>query len=277
VQEPVCLVAYIDRKGADLELRSPLGSRSAGHAEGETWPLRRTATVDWSERHFQQSVEDTWERNAGEIAAAIAAGHEDSGADLIVLAGDERERRAVHNRLPTVLRPLVIETEHGGRAEGAAVRLLDEDVERARQEHLNRHAEEELDRFRSAGDAAAEGVPALIEAAREHRIAELFVRPEGPDAHREVWVGKEPDQLAVRRTDMQYLGETNPSLARADDALLRSAVVTGAEALRVPPGPDDAVPAGGLGALLRWPLGEKERKWDSAPQPGERRGLEGAS
>jgi hypothetical protein len=257
-QEPVCLVAYIDRTGADLEVRTPLGSRNAGEAHGKDWPLHRTGRDDWSERHFQQSVENTWEENAGEVAAAIAACDEDVRADLIVLVGDPRMRRAVHGKLPQPLHGRAVESEHGGRAEGSTTRLLDEELENARHEHMLRKAEEELDRFRSAHDAKAEGVPALVEAAREHRIAELLVRPDGPDTHREVWVGAEPDQLALRRSETQYLGDTQPAAARADDALLRSAVVTGAEAQSLPPAGDDT-PAGGLGALLRWPYGEMER------------------
>ncbi|MCZ9337549.1 hypothetical protein NGM37_07125, partial [Streptomyces sp. TRM76130] len=66
-----------------------------------------------------------------------------------------------------------------------------------------------LDRFLAArtpdGEgrtAAVEGVPALIEAAREHRIDELLVIPDGPDTHREVWIGEDADQLAVRRTEL---------------------------------------------------------------------------
>ncbi|MEU9980929.1 Vms1/Ankzf1 family peptidyl-tRNA hydrolase [Streptomyces sp. NPDC050856] len=265
-RQPVCLVCYIDRTGADLELRTPLGERSAGHVEGRDWPVHRTASADWSERHFQLSVENTWERNAEEIAEAVAACEHDTRADLIVLAGDPRERHSVHERLPAEVRPLAVESDHGGRAAGSSTRLLDEDVERARQEHLRRSTEEELDRFRSArspGDgrpAAAEGVPALIEAAREHRIAELLIRSEGPDTHREVWVGAEPDQIAVRRSDAHYLGERDPLPARADDALLRSAVMNGADVLRVRPEIDDDVPVGGLGALLRWPYQEKETR-----------------
>ncbi|MDQ0945363.1 Vms1/Ankzf1 family peptidyl-tRNA hydrolase [Streptomyces sp. V1I1] len=262
VQEPVCLVAYIDRTGADLELRSPLGSRAVGQAQGKQWSIHRTTGSHWSASHHPRSVENTWntwDHNAGEIAAAIAANQEDCRADLVVLAGGLRERRAVHNRLPIALRPRVVETDHGGRADGPATRLLDEDVEQSRQDHLNRRAEEELDRFRAAPAATAEGIPALVDAAREHRIAELFIRPEGPDAHHEVWVGIEPEQLAVRRTDLQYLGEPHPSSARADDALLRCAAVTGAEALRVPSQGHDDVPVGGLGALLRQPYDDRGR------------------
>ncbi|MFV2121139.1 hypothetical protein ACE14D_22955, partial [Streptomyces sp. Act-28] len=110
----------------------------------------------------------------------------------------------------------------------------------------------------AAGASAAEGVPALVEAAREHRIAELLIRPEGPDAHRQVWVGAQPDQVAVRRTETQYLGDTEPLPARADDALLRSALAAGADVLRVRPEIEDDLPVGGLGALLRWPYDERE-------------------
>ncbi|MGY3205924.1 hypothetical protein [Streptomyces sp. TE5632] len=101
---------------------------------------------------------------------------------------------------------------------------------------------------------AVEGVPALVEAAREHRVDTLLIRPDGPELGRETWVGDEPDQLAVRRTDARSLGEGAPIPVRADDALLRSAAVTAADVLIVPLSDEDGpdVPAGGLGAPLRW-------------------------
>ncbi|MEU2183339.1 Vms1/Ankzf1 family peptidyl-tRNA hydrolase [Streptomyces thermolilacinus] len=266
-QEPVCLVAYVDRTGADLELRSPIGAMPAGQVQGRDWPMHRTATNAWSERHFQLAVENTWEENAQKVADAIADAVPELGVDVVVLAGDERERRSVHERLPVALTAEVVESGHGGRAAGAGRERLDEDVRAAKEAFLRRRAEAELDRFRAArapegasaaGASAAEGVPALVEAAREHRIAELLIRPEGPDAHRQVWVGAHPDQVAVRRSETQYLGDTEPLPARADDALLRSALATGADVLRVRPEIDDELPVGGLGALLRWPYDEKE-------------------
>ncbi|MEF9907967.1 hypothetical protein [Streptomyces sp. P9-A2] len=114
-------------------------------------------------------------------------------------------------------------------------------------------SEEALDRFR-AGRAGAdrptdavEGVPALVGAAREHRVDTLLVRPDGPDPAREAGVGGDPDQVAVRRSDAQTLDEGDPACVRADDALLRAAAAaTAADVLIVPPSDGDGadVPAG---------------------------------
>ncbi|WP_031475823.1 baeRF2 domain-containing protein [Streptomyces bicolor] len=256
-EDPVCVVAYVDRRGAAFELRTALGRQDVGSVTGRRHPVHRTSTADWSERHFQLKVENTWEHNATEIADALSVCQEETRADLLILVGEDRERRTVRERLPKRLDDLVVEAPHG-----TGSRLLDEDVERARQEHVRQRAERELERFLAAREpdpegraGAAEGVPALIEAAREHRIDELLIRPDSPDAHREVWIGEDPDQLAVRRTDLRTLGEQNSWPARADDALIRSAVVTGAAAVSVAPAAEavkEQAPVGGLGALLRW-------------------------
>ncbi|MEZ3180706.1 hypothetical protein KYY02_19045 [Streptomyces pimonensis] len=262
-QDPVCLVAYIDRTGADFEVRGAVGPRSAGQVEGKQHPVHRTASSDWSERHFQLKVENTWERNAGEIAEALSAAYEESGADLILLVGDPRERPAVHEKLPEEVRRVTTETEHGGRAAGSASPALEEAIEQVRQRYTRHRVEEALDRFRAGRvgtdrpTEAVEGIPALVEAAREHRIDTLLVRPDGPELDRETWVGARPDQVAARRSDARTLGESDPTAVRADDALLRAAAVTAADVLVVPPADEDGadatdVPTGGLGALLRW-------------------------
>ncbi|MEU4895564.1 Vms1/Ankzf1 family peptidyl-tRNA hydrolase [Streptomyces sp. NPDC044780] len=268
-EDPSCLVAYIDRTGADVELRHGRGGERVGSVRGRQWPVHRTASADWSERHFQLKTENTWEHNAALIADELRTCQEETHADLLVLAGDARERRAVHDQLPKPLREAAVETPHGGRAAGSAppgthaARLLEQEVDEARAQYTRERDEAAMERFRAGRTpsggrvAAAEGVPALVDAAREHRIGSLLVRPDGVDLYREVWVGTEPDQVALRRTDVQYLGDARPSPARADDALIRSAVVTGAEVLTVAPADEETdggdIPVGGLGALLRWP------------------------
>ncbi|MGW5424811.1 hypothetical protein [Streptomyces sp. NPDC003943] len=95
----------------------------------------------------------------------------------------------------------------------------------------------------------------MTEAAREHRLDTLLISTAGADPRTEIWVGDEPDQVAVRRTDAERLGVGHPQQARADDALVRCAVATGGEAVLVPT--TDTV-AGGIGALLRWPRSAEE-------------------
>lgn len=252
-----CLVVYVDRMGANFELHDDRGGTEAGQVDGVDWPIHRTATADWSERHFQTAVENTWEQNAGEIAEAAQRVFASSGAKVMLLAGDPRERRSVHEKLPEQLRSVTYESDHGGRAAGSDSTALARDIAHVRAAHERDHVADVLDRFRAGAGVggtdpayAATGVPALVEAAREHRIDTLIITPGGADAGREVWVGPGADQLAVRNSELQYLGETNPSAARADDALLRSAAANGAEAVVVRD-PAEA-PTGGLGAILRW-------------------------
>lgn len=256
-EDPLVLVAYIDRTGAHFELRSGgSGPEDAGSVTGSRqWPMHRTSSVmQWSERHFELKVENTWAQNAAEIADALDSCQQESGADLIILVGDERERAYVHERIAKRLLGCTVQAPHG-----TGSRLLDEDVERLRAQHVHQRAAGELDRFLSARSpddegrvGAVEGVPALVDAARQHQIDELLIRMDGPDAHREVWIGESPDMLAVKQADLKAVGQEHTWSARADDALLRAAVATGAPALSMAAaGPGDT-PSGGLGALLRW-------------------------
>ncbi|MER0241650.1 Vms1/Ankzf1 family peptidyl-tRNA hydrolase [Streptomyces sp. HSW2009] len=255
---PTCLVAYVDRVGADFELHDDAGEREQGQVSGADWPVHKTASADWSERHFQTAVENTWEQNAAEIAAATHQMWQRTGADVLLLVGDARERKVVRDLLPEPLRSRTAESEHGARPTGPQSPQLARDIAQVRAVREGERAAEVLDRYHAGreddgGGQAVAGVPALVEAAREHQIDTLLLGPAGPDAGREMWVGPKGDQLGLRSTELQYLGEVHPAAARADDALLRSAAAGGADALVVnDPG---AAPVGGLGALLRWPAG----------------------
>jgi hypothetical protein len=261
-QEPACLVARVDRSGADFELHDVGRATKAGGVEGQDWPLHRASAGDWSVKHFDVAVENTWEDNAALIAEELARAFEASGTELVVLAGGARECHAVRDRLPAALQEVTTVSGHGGRAAGADSDQLAADIEAARPDHVARRTETVLDRFRAGRnasdrpDAAVEGIPAVAEAAQEHRIDTLLLSGSGPDLNREVWVGDEPDQVAVRRSDAEQLGAGHPSPARADDALVLSTAAAGGEAVVVP---GDGTPAGGVGALLRWPRSEQER------------------
>ncbi|MFJ6934822.1 hypothetical protein [Streptomyces sp. NPDC101132] len=264
---PVCLVASVDRTGADLELRDGLRREPLGQVQGTEWQGRghRSMPDDRHEWHYRNKVENAWNETAGTIAAEVARQARECGAELVVLAGDQRERRAVLNRLPDQVRAAAVETAVGGRSPGASAEALDREVALACERFAQERVTNALERFRigrgrpgehrEAGvdtgpGEAAEGVPAVVDAVRTHQVATLLLAPEGADAGRSVWIGPGVDDVAVQRGQAKAIGVDKPVPARADDALLRSAAAAGSEVLVVPAGMPG--PAGGLGAVLRW-------------------------
>lgn len=247
-EDPVCLVVHADRGGAEFEFRSDLGRDPAGRIRNSGWPVRRTS--ERPERHYRAEVDSTWEHTAQQIAETTRELWEQNDCEVLLLVGEPWVCSALRNRLPEPLRHLATETEHTDRQ-------LERDIAQVRAVHEVEHVADAVERF-LAGRAehegmtmAVESLPALVEAAREHRIDTLILAPEGKDLGREIWVGSDPDQLGVRSSELHYLGETHPTPARADDALLRAAAATGAEAVVVHD--PSEVPVGGIGALLRWP------------------------
>ncbi|MEU9044859.1 MULTISPECIES: hypothetical protein [unclassified Kitasatospora] len=267
---PACLLAAVDRTGATLE-RYELGrSDPLGTVESPQWQGRghRAPPADRYEWHYRHRVEDTWDRTAGIIADHLARVWPDSGARLLVLTGEARERRAVHDRLPRQLQPLTVELEGGGRSDGNIGEAFGRRLAEAWDDHRARHLAEVLETFHtavgrpgehgtdSAGTEtapgpAARGIPAVVSAARQHQLAALLLQASGHDPERPVWTGPEPEHLGVHRADLRSMGVAHPAQAPAADALLRAGAASGAEALLVP----DTVPGppGGLGAVLRWP------------------------
>ncbi|MFJ3788440.1 hypothetical protein [Kitasatospora sp. NPDC090091] len=266
---PRCLVASVDRTGAELE-RYDLGRmQPAGAVDGEQWQGRghRAPPADRYEWHYRHRVEDAWDRTAAVIADHLARVWPGSGADLLVLAGGARERRAVHDRLPQQLREATVEVDGGGRAAGIDRAAFDRQIRQAWADHRAGHLDEVLGAFRAglgrpgehatdgagtetAPGAAAQGVPAVVSAARQHQLAALLVQEGGGDPERPVWVGPGPEHIGVQRADVRAMGVGHPELAPAADALLRAATAAGAEALLVPEAA--AGPPGGVGAVLRW-------------------------
>ncbi|MER6366360.1 hypothetical protein [Kitasatospora sp. NPDC001527] len=264
-----CLIATVDRTGADLELRDLGRTAPAGTVDAPQWQGRghRAPPADRYEWHYRHRREDAWERTAGIIADHLARIWPDSGAQLLVLTGDPRERRAVHQRLPQQLRSDTVGIDGGGRAAGTSREAFDRRLAEAWSAHRGRRLDSALDAFRTgvgrpgehgetaegvqtAPGAAAQGVPAVVDAARQHRLATLLVQEGGHDQDRQVWVGPAPEQVGVQRNDVRSMGVAGPDRAPAADALLRCAVAAGADALAVPA--DVPGPAGGLGAVLRW-------------------------
>ncbi|WP_377270511.1 hypothetical protein [Peterkaempfera sp. SMS 1(5)a] len=268
--DPLCLVAYVDRAGADLELRAPHGWEPREQVARTERPEsqdrgHRTVPDDRGEWHYRNWVANERSRTAETVAAELTRQWPSSGAQLLVLVGEPRERRAVHAKLPEQLRQVTVEADGSGRSGGASMHLLDQQIAQLCEGYVRQRLEDALARFHagrgrpgehgplgadSVPGVAAEGMPAVVDAARSRQVASLLVGEAGADPGRSVWVGPEPEQVAVQRGQVRAMGVPEPVAARADDALLRCAVAAGAEVLRVPDGVEG--PAGGLGAVLRW-------------------------
>ncbi|MEU1283395.1 hypothetical protein [Kitasatospora sp. NPDC005856] len=267
---PACLVAAVDRTGVHLE-RYELGrGEPMGTVKSPQWQGRghRAPPTDRYEWHYRHRVEDTWERTAGIVAEHLTRTWPHSGAHLLVLTGGARERRAVHDRLPQQLLVATVELAGGAGAGGAARDAFDRRLADAWAEHRTRHLAALLDVFHTgvgrpgehrtdatgtetAPGQAAQGIPAVVSAARQHQLAALLLQTGGHDPERPVWTGPEPEHLGVHRADLRDMGVRHPQQAPAADALLRAATACAAEALSVPETLDG--PPGGLGAVLRWP------------------------
>ncbi|MEW1908164.1 hypothetical protein AB0442_06855 [Kitasatospora sp. NPDC085895] len=264
-----CLVVAVDRTGADLERRRLGRPEPLGTVDGTIWQSRghRAPPADRYEWHYRHRAQDAWDRSADAIADRLAEARSDCGADLVVLTGDARERRAVHERLPQDLQPRTVEIDGGGRADGIHTDTFERRLDEAWQDFSRHHADEILERFRNgtgrpgehrtdgtgtelAPGAAAEGVPAVAAAAQQHQLATLLLRGDGPDAGREVWIGPEPEHIGMDRGEVRSMGVRRPERAQAGDALLRCAIASRAEAVTVPDGAEG--PVGGVGAVLRW-------------------------
>ncbi|MEV6316555.1 hypothetical protein [Streptomyces sp. NPDC051776] len=264
---PPCVIAYIDRNGADLELRDSLRRETAGRAKGREWRAHRSVPEDRYEWHYRNKTENVWQENAELIAAELTRRWPEAGAEALVLVGDARERRAVHFQLPEQIQAVTVEVERGSRS-SAHNEHLDRRIDEVREEQARGRLETALERFRVGrgrpGDhrsgpsgavdtgpgGAAEGVPAVVDAARSHQVETMLMAEAASDAARDVWIGPGPDQIAVQRSEAHAMGVARPERARADDALMRSATGADADVLLVPQGMRG--PAGGLGAVLRW-------------------------
>jgi hypothetical protein len=263
---PACLVARIDHTGADIELSDARGHHPVGRADGAEWRGRghRSLPADRQEWHYRHRIENGWARTADIIARTLARHWASNAAQLLLLAGDPRERHAVLERLPEQIRSRTTETGQGGRHRGAAPEPLHDAITAARSAYRRHRLGKTLDLFRAGRGRpgehripgaetppgqAAEGVPAVVEAARSHQVATLLLAAAGSDIGHQVWIGPAPDEVAVRRTEARATGVRRPQSARADDALLRAAAGTDAEVMRVPDGAPG--PSGGCGAVLR--------------------------
>jgi hypothetical protein len=157
-------------------------------------------------------------------------------------------------------RSLVVQLEHGGRAEGIDQEKLRAEVEEAVARVAVEQDQAVIDRYVEAagraragvGDVlAVSGTADIVAALREAAVETLLVVENSePDAT--AWIGPEPVHLALTAEELTELGVREPVQDRLDAALIRAAAGIDASIVTLAPGQLDL--ADGLGATLRYPV-----------------------
>jgi len=246
------ILVIADRIGADVHLAAE-GTERVSIIDGMDNQLRKVQAGGWSHRRFQQRAENHWEQNATLVADEVARLAVRHRVKLVVLAGDVRARTAIASHLPANVASLVVETDHGSRAAGAAQDPLRAEIRRLLTETARREHSELIARFQEAiasTGRAVEGLEATVETLRLGQVATLLLPSQGTRHH--LWVGPKPTEIAVTRGELERMGVEEYAYDRADAALLRACVGTGAgiELLSE----DDPPMTDGVGVLLRYQL-----------------------
>ncbi len=195
------LRVLVDRTGGDLVLDTGQTLRTV--RGGDRYPIHKAQPGGWSQPRYQRAAETNWERNAKDVAEAIARAVDEAGADVIVLAGDVRARQLIGEHLPVAVTERVVETEAGSRAAGADPEPLDEATEQAVQALVERRHEQVLDAYRAglAHGLAVAGLSALRTPLEWGQVETLLLHPDvpGETADGLIWaaVGQDAEVMLV--------------------------------------------------------------------------------
>jgi len=248
------LLVQIDRTGADITTVLDEHDRRKFSVNGDTQhPLRKTGRDDWSERHFQNRVENAWESNSKEVAQEIHR-RRPLSVQLILIAGDVRARAMVSDHLAKLLPPSVTieQLESGGRAEGISQSALDAAVHDALLRQVWRIRRDGLARLEQAigrHDYAVTGVTAVVEALRKAQV-ETLVLSDDPSSTLTAFVGPGPLDLALEESELKASGVEHIQQDRLDAAIVRALAGTGAGIIITPGGHDYL--RDGVAAMLRY-------------------------
>lgn len=222
------VVVETDRAGADLIAFDGGHVLAVEEVDGETLHIHRGHPGGWSQRRFQQRAENTWERNAGDVADAVAAMAAEVDAQLIAVAGDVRAQTFVLQALPHDIAERAIKVDAGSPA-GIADEVV-RAVSNLGAERI-RDLADQLRTALSAGTATID-VDDTLAALAAGRVDTLLVHDDGSAG-------------PTRQHEMVGI----PVGVRVVDAAVVQALRTDA---RIVVTPRLAVMSGPIAALLRW-------------------------
>jgi peptide subunit release factor 1 (eRF1) len=253
------LVVLADRAGADIIVFSRGAARTGageapvltvGEETGDDPDLRKTNAGGWSQRRYQNRAENLWEHNAKQVADQVTSLVDETGARLVVVAGDVRAVQFLQEHLPDRITEILREID-GSRAPGSGLDEIADDVVKLAATVAAQDTVEFLRQFkteRGQSELAAEGAKATIEALSAARVDTLLIHDD-PDDDRTAWFGPEPGMVSQTKRALVDMGVEEPQEARLVDVAIRAAFSTGAS-VRIVPSAGSVKQ--GIGAILRF-------------------------
>jgi len=242
-----------DRTGADVTGLTVGGTQRTEHVKGgDDYPLTKVRGGGWSNPRYQRAAEETWKRNAGDVAKAVGELAQEVGAEVIVVGGDVREVPLIAEKLPKRWRDRVVTSDAGTR-HATEEEALDEITAQAIADVAARHVQDAIDRYLAQPGPVA-GLTEVVTRLQRGQ-ADTVLLTDHPDSTDKLWIAEsDPALIAVDARELQDAGVQHPVQVRADEALLRAIVGTGAELVLVQP--EQVRLEHGIGAVLRYADGD---------------------
>ena len=256
------LVVVVDRHGADLLFSDQSGRLAGGEravVEGGHDAVDKAREGGIPDRRKQTRAQDSWERNAAAVAAELDRRVLVRDLELIVVTGDVRAVALVRDAVGPRVRELMVEVPGAARSTGATEGPFAHKVAGALEQFRVRRREEVLDDFRQEqgrDEGAVTELGDVLEVLRRGQVRELVLAepPAGQASEldgRTVWVGTDPLQIAIDRSDLEAIGAADGARELpAEIGLVRAAVGQDAGVTFAIDGSVELID--GVGAVLRW-------------------------
>ena len=255
------VVALVDRLGADVMAyggSDPVPEETIEVTGPHQHHVRKVHAGGWSSRRYEETAENFWERNAEEVASAVDGAANDVGAQLVVLAGDDRAVTLLQGELPERLRPITTVVQGTRHADGGDA-FTAERITSAVAERLRAVTDDLLAKYeqeRGQHDKAVDGPAATLAALRMAQVDVLVLTTTLPSDATAWFDPAQPTVVALTGEEVRSLGGGEPVEAPLVDVLLRAALAGGAT-VRVVDGDRPEAPQHGVGALLRFAVADE--------------------
>src|SRR5690349_2048031 len=173
-------VAIVSSGGGEIHLVTPFGEAARQEVAGDHDVLHRVPGGGWSQRRYQQRVEDSVARNAAEVAQELGRIVRAERPDLVFVTGQEKSVTDLLAQAPAEVTDRAVRI-HEGRPDDA--------IAEAVASWLRDRRAEVLDRFASAEarqQEAVQSLPDVVAALQRGQVDELLL-VDDPSSDLELW------------------------------------------------------------------------------------------